>query len=258
MTEWLTWTDWLLSVLEMKAYLAECGNQHHFCVPLNYSTWRACCCLVTKLGPTLCDPMNCNQPGSSVHGDSSGQIIGVGGHALFQRIFLSQGSNPHFLHWKWILYEGSPVWRSAEPQFLGSVILDYILPSEKGFFEASLLANIYMCVCVCVWNQRATAGQLVLVSELCSWSRAHADIFLIKLICSVLRCSVVSDPCDPTDCSPPGSSVHGVLQARILEWVVMPSSRGSSQPRDWNLVFCITGSFFTIWATREAHEYWCG
>ena len=38
--------------------------------------------------------------------------------------------------------------------------------------------------------------------------------------------------CDPRDCSPPGSSVHGILQARILEWVAMPSSRGSSQPRD--------------------------
>ena len=38
--------------------------------------------------------------------------------------------------------------------------------------------------------------------------------------------------CDPIDCSLPGSSVHGVLQARILEWVAMPSSRGSSQPRD--------------------------
>ena len=38
--------------------------------------------------------------------------------------------------------------------------------------------------------------------------------------------------CDPMDCSPPGSSVHGILQARTLEWVAMPSSRGSSQPRD--------------------------
>ena len=40
--------------------------------------------------------------------------------------------------------------------------------------------------------------------------------------------------CDPMDCSPPGSSVHGILQTRILEWVVMPSSSGSSQPRDWS------------------------
>ena len=38
--------------------------------------------------------------------------------------------------------------------------------------------------------------------------------------------------CDPMDCSPPGSSVHGILQARILEWVAMPSSRRSSWPRD--------------------------
>ena len=42
--------------------------------------------------------------------------------------------------------------------------------------------------------------------------------------------------CDPMDCSPPGSSVHGILQARILEWVAMPSSRGSSQPRDGTCV----------------------
>ena len=50
----------------------------------------------------------------------------------------------------------------------------------------------------------------------------------------------------------------GILQARILEWVVMPSSRGSSQPRDWTQVSHTTGRFFTVWATREAHEYWSG
>ena len=59
--------------------------------------------------------------------------------------------------------------------------------------------------------------------------------------------------CDPMDCSPPGSSVHGILQARILEWVAIPFSRGSSQPRDGTQVSCIAGRFFTIWATREAH-----
>ena len=45
------------------------------------------------------------------------------------------------------------------------------------------------------------------------------------------------------DCSPPGSSVHGILQARILEWVAMSSSRGSSWPRDWTQVSCIAGRF---------------
>ena len=58
--------------------------------------------------------------------------------------------------------------------------------------------------------------------------------------------------CDPVDCSPPGSSGRGILQARTLEWVAMPSSRGSCQPRDWTQVSRIEGGFFTIWATREA------
>ena len=58
--------------------------------------------------------------------------------------------------------------------------------------------------------------------------------------------------CDPMDGSLPGSSVHGILQARILEWVAMPFSRGSSRPRDWTWVSCIAGRFFTDWAMREA------
>ena len=53
------------------------------------------------------------------------------------------------------------------------------------------------------------------------------------------------------DCSLPGSSVLGILQARILEWVAIPFSRGSFQPRDWTQVFCISGRSFTIWATRK-------
>ena len=51
--------------------------------------------------------------------------------------------------------------------------------------------------------------------------------------------------CDPMDCSPPGSSVHGILQARVLEWVSRPSSMGPSQPRDRTLVSCLAGRFFT-------------
>ena len=50
-------------------------------------------------------------------------------------------------------------------------------------------------------------------------------------------------------------TVHEILQARILEWVAYPFSRGSSQPRDQTQVSCIAGGFFTSWATREAHEY---
>ena len=54
------------------------------------------------------------------------------------------------------------------------------------------------------------------------------------------------------DCSLPGSSVHGLFQARVLKWVAISFSRGSSQPRDRTQVSCIAGRCFTIWATREA------
>ena len=58
--------------------------------------------------------------------------------------------------------------------------------------------------------------------------------------------------CDPMDCSPPGFSVHGILQARILEWVTISFSRGSSWPRDRTRVSHIGGRRFNLWATREA------
>ena len=57
---------------------------------------------------------------------------------------------------------------------------------------------------------------------------------------------------NPMDCSLLGSSVCGILQARVLEWVAISSSRGSSQPRDWTQVSCTAGRFFTGWTTKEA------
>ena len=61
--------------------------------------------------------------------------------------------------------------------------------------------------------------------------------------------------CDPMDYSLPGSSVNGILQARIPEWVAILISRGSSWPRDQTQVSHIAGRFFTVWATREAKVY---
>ena len=55
----------------------------------------------------------------------------------------------------------------------------------------------------------------------------------------------MSNSCDPTDCSLLGSSVHGILQARILEWVAVSFSGGSSPPRNWTQVSCIASRFFT-------------
>ena len=65
----------------------------------------------------------------------------------------------------------------------------------------------------------------------------HVPVFLKKVKVLVVQSYLTL--CDPTDCSPSGSSVPGILQARILEWVAMPFSKGSSRPRDQTWVSCI-------------------
>ena len=70
--------------------------------------------------------------------------------------------------------------------------------------------------------------------------------------CELLSCLTL---CDPMDCSLPGSSVHGLLQARALEWVAISFSRRSSQPRDRTWVSCFAGGFFVGWPTREAWSF---
>ena len=76
----------------------------------------------------------------------------------------------------------------------------------------------------------------------------------VLCMCVVLVAQSCPTLCNPMDYSPPGSSVHGILQERILEWVAFPFSRGSSWPRDQTWVSCIAGRFFTIWASREAQQ----
>ena len=72
------------------------------------------------------------------------------------------------------------------------------------------------------------------------------------MCCCCLVIKLCLTLCDPVDWSLPGCSVHGISQARILEWVAIFLSRGSSQPRDQTQVSCTAGGFFTVWASREA------
>ena len=83
----------------------------------------------------------------------------------------------------------------------------------------------------------------VVYSILPSNSNSVYESLLVMQSCPAL--------CDPMDCSLTGFSVHGILQARILQWVAISFSRGSSQPRDRIWVSCIAGRFFTIWATEK-------
>ena len=111
-------------------------------------------CFVSHSYPTLCDPMDCSQSGSSVLRDSPGNNTAVGYHALLQRIFPTQGSNPGLPHCRWILYwlshQGSPLGTKhhimvtdlefiIHPEVWCLITSDYYLKSACTFWRLSLL-----------------------------------------------------------------------------------------------------------------------
>ena len=145
------------------------------------SSLCAVLCLVAQSCPTLCNPMDNNPPGSSVHRDSPGKNTGVGYHALLQGIFLTQGLNPGFPHCGQILYclscQGSP--RILKQVAMPSSRMPSQCRNQTGspaLKADSLPAELHVYVCVCV-------------------------LFLVAQSCLTL--------CDFMVCSPPGSSVHG-------------------------------------------------
>ena len=89
----------------------------------------------------------------------------------------------------------------------------------------------------------------------------HLPVYYLTCLewwCLIKRSDVkVAQSC-PTLCDPVEYTVHGILQARILEWVAFLFFRVSSQPKDWTQVSYIAGRFFTSWATREAQEFCSG
>ena len=162
--------------------------------------------------PTLCDPLDCSPPGSSAHGDPPGKNTGVGCYALLQGIFPTQGLNPGLPHYRWILYQ---------PSYQRSPLK---------------IINSHPFLIVLAWEQPTRDGFL-------------QDCVDIKMMLWGIESWLCVAPWTVVRQAPLSM---GILQARILEWIAMPSSRGSSQPRDWTQVLCIAGEFSTVWATREA------
>ena len=80
----------------------------------------------------------------------------------------------------------------------------------------------------------------------------HLTLPCCDVLCLVTQLCLIL--CDPMDCSPPGSSVYAVFQARILEWIGISFSRGSSQTRSQIRVSCIAGGFFTTEPLRKPHK----
>ena len=110
--------------------------------------------------------------------------------------------------------------------------------------------NVCVCACVCYLCVH------LLVDTCCLCARCRYTALMCAHVCVCMRVCSVAQSCltlfDPRDYSPPGSSVHGILQARILEWVVISFSRGSSWPRDRTWVSCIGRWIHYHWFTREA------
>ena len=107
----------------------------------------------------------------------------------------------------------------------------------KFLNKGALLTTQWLRICLAVQGAGSVRGQGTKI--------LHAVLCLVPQ---------GSDSRDLVDCSLPGSSVHGLLQARTLAWVAMPSSRGYPQPRNRTQVSHIAGRFFTIWTTREAPD----
>ena len=159
-----------------------------------------------------------------------GQNTGVGSLSLLQGIFPSQGSNPGLLHCRWILYQPS---HKGSPRILEWVAY----PFSRGSS----------------WPRNRTEVSCISGRFTTSWTTGEAQ----QPQFSSVQFSSVTQSC-LTLCDPMDYTVHGILQARTLELVALPFSKGSSQPRDQTQVCQIAGRFFTSWATREAQEYWSG
>ena len=111
----------------------------------------------------------------------------------------------------------------------------------------TLTSQQKLCLhCMPDWMGVGLGGLLQSCSTVLLWRRPQTRGWWFRYL-------VVSNSCDPMDCNLPGSSVHGILQARILEWVVISFSRGSSRPRNGTRVSCIASWFFTDWARDKRH-----
>ena len=159
-------------------------------------------CLVAQSCLTLCDPMDCSPPGSSVHGDSPGKITGVGDHALLQGIFPTQGLNPGLLHCRQTLYHLSHCCCCCRRCQVASVVSDSLQ------------------------SHRRQPTRLPRPSDSPGKNTGVGCHFLLQCM-KVKSESEVAQLCptlsDPMDCSLPGSSIHGIFQARDWSGVPLPS-----------------------------------
>ena len=170
--------------------------------------------------PTLCNPIDGSPPGSLVPGILQARTL------EWVAIFFSNA-------WKWKVKSLSRV-RLLAPSWTAA----YQAPPSTGFSRQEYWSEEKLLSLSFKMEEKRKA---VIFKEDWLTSTSIAGLCLVIQLCLTLW-----DSMDYT--------VHGILQARILEWVSFLFSRGSSQPRDWTQVSYTAGGFSTSWATREAQE----
>ena len=201
--------------------------------------------------------------------NSPGQNTGVGSLSLLQGIFPTQGSNPGFPHCRWILYQLS---HKGSPRILEWVAYPFSSGSSwpRNWTRVSCIAGGFLTNWVISKAQKSHKTKLKkllhinLLVKRKSVRKGMKFFFrqyfrnskdMKKKMWNEVAQSCLT-LCDPMDCSLLCSPVHGIFQARILEWVAISLSRGSSWPRDQTQVSRTVGRCFTIWATREVVLGW--
>ena len=153
-------------------------------------------------------------------------------------------AEPHWLHFASCLL----CLQSHLPSFLGNVALVFPVKAPKpGRYPTALPLPL---------SDMKTARMPATHTEPPWFLEVWTCFSLVRKLSTKWSHSVVFDLCNPMDCILPGSSIHGIFQARILEWVAISFFRGSSQPRDRIQVSRTAGRLFTVWATREAPSNW--
>ena len=111
---------------------------------------------------------------------------------------------------------------------------------SRMYSELFISGLVFFNSRISVWLLLMISGSVVLQVNEVKWSEVAQSCLTL---------------CNPLDCSLPGSSVHGIFQARVLEWIAISFSRGSSQPRDSTPASHIVDRSFTAWATRKVPNW---
>ena len=146
------------------------------------------------------------------------------------------------------------IWELHSYPYLVDIMHGSVFSNQtiNNFDNQWRLICLICCLCSCYFLQ---FSRLHFVGN-CLRSQTSREISLVHTHWNVIEsesniAQLCLTPCDPMDCSLPGSSIDGIFQARILEWVAISFSRRSSWPRDWTQISHIVGRHFIIWATRE-------